>query len=143
MIRCFYINLPLGFIAATVTAICFKGSRRASPLTFKEKLKKLDFLGLAFFILAILCLLLALQWGGTRYSWSDGRMIALFFGAALAIILLAVTQALKGDNAGLPPQVLKNRSIACGALFMFSLSGAFFILIFFVCCPISHLATVL
>ena len=86
------------------------------------------------FVSAMLCVLLALEWGGTHYSWSDGRIIALFIGAALSIVFLAVTQTLKGDNAGLPPQVLKNRSITCGALFMFLLSGAFFILIFYVCC---------
>lgn len=47
---------------------------------------KLDPLGTLIFVPAIVCLLLALQWGGVTYDWSNGRIIALFVVFGIAII---------------------------------------------------------
>ena len=36
-------------------------------MTFKEKIKQVDLLGAFYLIYAIVCLLLALQWGGSSH----------------------------------------------------------------------------
>src|SRR2546421_1960587 len=42
-------------------------------LTFKERVAQLDILGTSIFVPCMVCLLLALQWGGSTYQWSNGR----------------------------------------------------------------------
>ncbi|SCO82671.1 related to transporter (major facilitator superfamily) [Fusarium oxysporum] len=63
---CFYINLPLGGVTAVVILLILKlppkpASKQGS---FLQVLKRLDPIGTAVFIPSIICLLLALQWGG-------------------------------------------------------------------------------
>ena len=65
---CFFINLPIGGLAMIIIFIILKlPERKIEPLSWKEKLLRLDPLGNLFFIPSIVCLLLALQWGGTTY----------------------------------------------------------------------------
>jgi len=65
---CFYINLPIGGLAMAVIFFVLKlPSQKIEHLTLKEKFLKLDLLGNLFFMPAMVCLLLALQWGGTTY----------------------------------------------------------------------------
>lgn len=72
---CFYINLPLGAVTIIGIALLFDSPQRKNEqsIGFKERAKQFDPYGTAVFIPAIICLLLALQWGGTKYSWSNGR----------------------------------------------------------------------
>jgi hypothetical protein len=68
--RCFWINLPFGGVAlATVFLFFSDPPREHNDMTFREKLKQIDLLGAFFLICAIVCLLLALQWGGSQYPW--------------------------------------------------------------------------
>jgi len=126
---CFYINLPIGAVA-----IFFKSPARKNEesIGFKERTKQFDPLGTVVFIPAIVCLLLALQWGGSKYPWSNGRMIALFVVFGVLIIAFIATQFWKQDNATVPPRIISQRSMACAAWFSFCLGGAFFVLIYFV-----------
>jgi MFS family permease len=60
---CFYINLPLG--AAVFFALLFflhLDEKEKKQATLKEQFMQLDPLGTFFFLPAIVCLLLALQW---------------------------------------------------------------------------------
>ncbi|KAJ7130999.1 hypothetical protein C8R44DRAFT_871546 [Mycena epipterygia] len=42
-----------------------------------KRIEQFDPWGTLVFIPAIICLLLSLQWGGSQYSWGNGRIIAL------------------------------------------------------------------
>jgi MFS family permease len=131
---CFYINLPLGVVAAFILGLFFKTPRRESQsrLSFEKQLQQLDLEGTALFIPSILCLLLALQWGGTQWDWNNGRIIALFIlSGVLAIIYIGV-QIWKRDAATLPPRLVKNRNIWSCALCIASIAGTFFIIIYYV-----------
>jgi MFS family permease len=65
---CFYINLPVGAITMVVTALFLKvPDRDTTKLPLKEKILKLDLLGTAVLVPGVVCLLLALQWGGPTY----------------------------------------------------------------------------
>lgn len=46
--------------------------------SLKNKLATLDLPAFAIFLASIICLLLALQWGGGEYSWRNAHIIALF-----------------------------------------------------------------
>jgi hypothetical protein len=58
-----------------------------------------DPIGNTFFISAIICLLLALHWGGDNYPYSNGRIIALFVLFGLLLIGFVVVQVLRSENA--------------------------------------------
>ena len=116
---CFGINLPLGVFAFAVIAAFFNNPRHNedTDLPLKQKLQKLDLWATAIFVPSITCLLLALQWGGLRYSWSDWRIIVLFILFAGSLAAFAWLQWKKGENATLPLRILKQRSILSGAFF--------------------------
>lgn len=73
---CFYINLPLGAVTIVGIMLLFTSPKRKKEASvgFKERVNQFDPLGTAVFIPAIICLLLALQWGGSKYSWGSGRV---------------------------------------------------------------------
>ena len=130
---CFYINLPIGAVTIAGIAIFFKSPERKAEksIGFSERAKQFDPVGTLFFIPCIICLLLALQWGGTKYPWSNGRIIALFVVFGLLAIGFVAVQLWKQDNATVPPRIVKKRSIACGCWFVFCLGGSFFIFIYY------------
>jgi hypothetical protein len=98
---------------------------------FTALLKEIDIPGTIAFIPAVISLLLVLQWGGTKYPWSDKRIIALLVVFGVLIILFITIQIFSGDRATVPPRVFKNRNIWGSCLFGFSLGAAFFVLIFY------------
>lgn len=101
-------------------------------LTLRQKLEKFDLTGTAAFIPAVLSLLLALQWGGDKYRWSDYRIVVLLLLFVLLSAVFIGIQIYKQDNATLPPRIMAQRSIAAGALFSMCLGAAFFMLVFYV-----------
>ena len=128
---CFYINLPLGAVTIILIGLFFKSPKRKSQTetTWKEKLESMDPIGTALFIPAIVCALLALQWGGTKYEWSSGRIIALFVVFGILVIAFIVVQIWKGDNATIPLRIIKQRTMASAAWFATCLGAAFFIFV--------------
>ena len=97
-----------------------------------ERFLKFDPLGTVVFIAGIICLLLALQWGGSTYPWSDGRIIALFVVFSVLIISFLGIQVWKGEDATVPPRIFIKRSILAGTWFGVCLGGAFFLFIYYV-----------
>ena len=70
---CFYINLPIGAFVITVVVFYLSippPNRNARSAPLWEKLKQLDLVGATLLLLAIVTLLLALQWGGEQLSQS-------------------------------------------------------------------------
>ncbi|CAF9933684.1 MAG: hypothetical protein ALECFALPRED_005660 [Alectoria fallacina] len=131
---CFYINLPLGAVTIFGIALFFTSPPREkeNSIGFWERTKQFDPVGTIFFVPCIICLLLALQWGGSKYHWGNGRIIALFVVFGMLAIAFGGVQIWKGDNATIPPRILKKRSIAFGSWFMFCLGGSFFVLIYYI-----------
>lgn len=66
---CFYITLPIGGLVTIAILIILKlpENNKIEPLAWKETLFRLDHMGNIFFGPSIVCLLLALEWGGTTY----------------------------------------------------------------------------
>ncbi|KAK4698066.1 MFS transporter, DHA2 family, glioxin efflux transporter, partial [Lecanoromycetidae sp. Uapishka_2] len=131
---CFYINLPIGAVTLFGIALFFKSPPRKNEdsIGFAARAKQFDPIGTVLFIPCIICLLLALQWGGTKYPWSNGRVIALFVVFALLAVGFVAVQIWKGDQATVPPRLLKKRSIAFGCFFVMCLGGSFFVFIYYI-----------
>jgi len=130
---CFYINLPFGAVTAAFIIPFFTVQRRGTKTqaTLMEQVKKFDLEGTALFLPAIVCLLLALQWGGSKYEWKNGRIIALLVLFGLLMIGFIVIQWWKQENATVPPRIFLNRNIWGGAWFGAMLGAAFFVLVYY------------
>lgn len=131
---CFYINLPIGAVAFLVIVVFFTSPIRKAEakISWKARIQQFDIYGTALFLPAIICLLLALQWGGSMYAWGDGRIIALL---VLFVVLIAgfiAIQFWRGDNATVPIRIISQRNIAGSVVFTFCLGGSFFIMIYWV-----------
>lgn len=76
-------SLPIGGFAMAIITVLLKtpSPHALSQATFWQKILKLDLLGALITIPATVCLVLALQWGGSMYPWNDSRIIGLFVGS--------------------------------------------------------------
>jgi len=64
-----------------------------------EQIMRYDPIGNAFFICCVICLLLALQWGGTKYPYSDGKIIALFTLFGIFVVAFIAVEIYSGEQA--------------------------------------------
>ncbi|TPX22282.1 hypothetical protein DIZ76_014150 [Coccidioides immitis] len=128
---CFYINLPLGAVTAVGLVFLLKLKEKKKE-SLRNLFWRLDPIGSVIFVPAIVCLLLALQWGGVDYPWSNGRIIALFVIFGLTLIGFCILQVYLKENATVPARIARQRSIASASLFGLCIGGSFFIYIYFI-----------
>ncbi|KAI6883300.1 MFS transporter [Hortaea werneckii] len=132
---CFYINLPIGAVTVAFIALFYHPTKtaRAKALAggWRKNLEQFDVFGTIIFLPMIVCLLLALQWGGSKYPWSSGRVIALLVVFGVLLLIFLAIQFWKQDNATVPPRVFKQRSVAAAAWFGASLGAAFFLFVYY------------
>jgi EmrB/QacA subfamily drug resistance transporter len=118
----FYINVPLGIVAIFV---CY-AVLRLVPHTRRDH--KVDWSGAGLLVLAVICLLLALSFGGTAgWAWGSTRIIVLLAGfAVFAAVFLAVER--RAMEPILPLRLFRRATfaIANAATFIlgFSMFGA-------------------
>jgi MFS family permease len=130
---CFFINLPLGAITSAFIVFFFEIADRSARTedTWRQRLNKFDIHGTSLFMPAIICLLLALQWGGSKYMWDNTRIIGLFVAFAIMIIGFVIVQWWKQEDAMIPPRIVLDRNVAGCAWFGAMLGAAFFVLVYY------------
>jgi len=130
---CFYINLPIGVVTFVFVTFFYNPDKAVKSLAagWKAKLDQFDLIGTAVFLPLVICLLLALQWGGSKYAWNSGNIIALLVVAGVLLIAFIAIQFWKQDNGTVPPRVLKQRSVAASAWFGLMIGSAFFCIVYF------------
>lgn len=121
---CFYINLPIGaFAFAAVFLLLQLPSAPKEKLSLTVQIKRLDPLGLLFFVPSMICFILALQWGGTTYAWSELRIIGLLVTFAVTFVSFLVVEYKFPETAMAPPRVVLNRSVGGAMIFVFFMAG--------------------
>ena len=86
---CFYINLPFGAVAMVIIFFCLKVPHHdTTKVTWKEKISQLDIPGTTVLIGCVVCLILALQWGGQTYNVSGITKTSCRMRKLLIIILV-------------------------------------------------------
>ncbi|KAI9151768.1 MFS toxin efflux pump (AflT) [Paramyrothecium foliicola] len=131
---CFYINLPIGGVAMVIAFFFVKVNRNTTDTigqSFVSRLLQLDITGAAIFIPAIVCLLLALQWGGADYPWNNSKIIGLFVGFGLMIAIFIGIQFWQQDRGTLPPRLFKDRNVLPAMMFSLFFGAGFFPLIYY------------
>lgn len=132
---CFYINLPIGAVTLAVIWFFFHSPNRkleTSVRFWPTRAVQLDLPGTAVFVVDIVCCLLALQWGGSKYAWSNWRVVLclVLFGVLTIVFIFIEWKA--GEHATIPFRIISNRSVASVVWFAFCLGGSFFILVYWV-----------
>lgn len=128
----FYINLPVGAVSVIIIALILQTKPpQESGNTLREQFNQLDPLGTFFFLPGVICLLLALQWGGSTYDWNSARIIALLVLSGVLLIAFVAVQLWKQDKATVPPRILKQRSVASGFFYAICAGSAMMILVYF------------
>lgn len=82
----------------------------------------MDPLGCIFIMSAVVCILLAFQWGGQAEPWNSATVIGLLVAFPLILGLFALSQWKQGSDATLPLWLFKQRSLVAGGLFSFFFS---------------------
>ncbi|KJK75553.1 hypothetical protein H634G_08917 [Metarhizium anisopliae BRIP 53293] len=122
---CFLINLPLGAVAALVIITLLEPTRHSGEQDTKaNRLRQCDPFGSVLFIAATVCLLLALQWGGTQHDWNSWRVILLFCSFGILILVFVLVQYIRQECATVPPRIFLQRTVWSSSLFGFCLGGA-------------------
>ncbi|KAI1652969.1 MFS general substrate transporter [Daldinia decipiens] len=121
---CFYINLPIGGVVIMfIFFLLHIPDRSNAKNTLRSKLLQLNIEGQAVLIPGVVCLCLALQWGGFTYSWNNWRIIALLVLAFAFLIAFILIQVWRPERATVPPRIFVQRSIY-SAFFVSSCLGA-------------------
>ncbi|KAK0103341.1 hypothetical protein ONS95_005367 [Cadophora gregata] len=117
---CFGINLPLGVAAVGLLTFGLQDMELLQDdeqLSWKAKVKQFDWIGTIFMAPSVTCLLLALQWGGIKYGWSDARIIVLLVLFVALLTIFGWRQHQLQENATLPPRILKMKTVLAAAWF--------------------------
>lgn len=109
---CFIINIPIGSAVIAILVFFVKsvpGKDHDRPWAYK--LKHLDPLGATILLPCVVCLLLALQWAGSTYSWANWRIILLWILSGVLAVAFAWAQAARPDVATIAPHVASQRTV--------------------------------
>jgi len=96
----FYVNLPLGLLSLFM--IIYR-----MPNLSHRAIGRVDYVGAALFITAVVPLLLALTWGGNTYAWDSPRILSLFALAAVALAVFLIVE-IKVSDPMLPLGLFRN-----------------------------------
>ena len=79
--------------------------------TVGQSLAQLDLIGFAIFTGASIQVFLALNWGGSSYSWNSPTIIGLFCGAGGTLLGFLAWEYYKGDEAMIPFSMIGRRVV--------------------------------
>jgi hypothetical protein len=83
--------------------------RKKEKSKFMTTVVRLDLIGFATFAPAISMLLLALDWGGSQYTWHSARIIGLLCGSVGLLCVFLCWEYYKGADAMIPLTMFRQR----------------------------------
>lgn len=116
----FYVNLPVGLIAAVVLA-------RTLPAATERRSHQIDYLGTGLLGAGLIALVLLTTLGGHQYAWGSATIIGLGVLTVIALTLFAFAERRAAEPI-LPPELWRNRvfvvTSAIGFIVGFALFGS-------------------
>ncbi len=108
----FFVNIPLGLLIIGLFIFFFPNVR---PQGVKPKI---DFLGVALMVLAVVPAMLALTLGGVDYPWLSAQIIGMFAFSAVMALLFVLAEPRAAEPI-MPMWIFKNPIVAVSLLVIF------------------------
>lgn len=113
----FWINIPLGLVALAII------NNPLKKLPISARSHRIDAAGATLLVAATAVLLLALNWGGSQYSWLSSTIIGLL-GASAALWAMFGLRLRRAVEPLISLDVLANPIVRYGTLSMFTAQAA-------------------
>ncbi|KAI0750008.1 iron permease [Daedaleopsis nitida] len=110
----FFLNLPLCG-ASLLLAIVFLRVRKPTT-TVREKIAEMDLIGITLLVGSTVAFLLAMTWGGVRFSWSSPHVLAPLIIGAVGIVSFFLLEALWLKRPTVPGFLFTSRTTLSGYL---------------------------
>ncbi|KAJ2731120.1 hypothetical protein IW152_004783 [Coemansia sp. BCRC 34962] len=105
----FYFSLPVGAVAGIFIAVFLRLPRPRG--SFREKLRRVDFIGMLVLVSGIVMALLALNFGGADYAWSSPTVVCLLvFGIMLVGVFVVVEWKIPAEPI-MPLRLFRSRNV--------------------------------
>lgn len=106
----FYINLPISAVALAISVPFLKLKYKREG-TIWDRAKRVDWVGNAVLIGSVTSILLAMTWGGTKYTWGDWHVTVPLEIGCLGLLAFAWIQV-SGyvEEPTMPPRLFKART---------------------------------
>lgn len=124
---CFWINLPIGGAAFGILLLGFNPPKVKG--NFKERLKKIDYMGTFLLTTGLVLILLALSFGGVEFAWKSGYIIQNFLVGGFLIIAFIIWTFKYSPNPMILPIFIKKFTILCACISSFTNFAVFIALI--------------
>lgn len=126
---CFIINVPLGVVTAAVVVVYVRTpiDPAYAAWSLRRRVAYAKLPEILLLVAALICLVLALQWGGSTYPWNSGAIVALLVVFAVLALVFVGMQAFFPALRTVPTSIINNRDIWFGALFAACTSAAMFV----------------
>ncbi|MFB4212099.1 MDR family MFS transporter [Shouchella sp. JSM 1781072] len=120
----FYINVPIGAVALYLIGRHYKE-------TLETRKQRIDWLGASTLVIAVVCLMFALELGGEAYGWSSPELLALFALALVAFIVFVFAER-RAEEPIISFWMFKKRLFATSQIIAFIYGGTFVVLAIFI-----------
>lgn len=117
----FYINVPLGFLAAALTNMFVEDP----PFARKKAGQKIDFVGFGFLILWLVCLQVVLD-KGQNADWFNTPWVCWTLAVSMFSMVAFTVSQLKNDKSILDLKVFKDLNFAFGTILMVLVMGVLY-----------------
>ncbi|KAF2802191.1 MFS general substrate transporter [Mytilinidion resinicola] len=124
---CFYINLPIGGLAALFTVLSFNVHVDPLPARFSEKVLQLDLGGAAVLMGGIIAFTLALQYGGQTMAWDSSVVVGLLVGFVAIFAAFFAWEVWQRERAMLVMRLCAQRAVWVGSAFQFFYGASYFV----------------
>jgi EmrB/QacA subfamily drug resistance transporter len=114
----FYINMPVGALALTVTALKLKLPKRTTS-------HRIDYLGGALLTAAVTGLVLVSTWGGVEYAWGSSTILGMAIGT-LVMTVLFVWREHRAAEPIIPLSLFRSSIFDVGSAILFFVGLAMF-----------------
>jgi hypothetical protein len=90
----------------------------------------MDLGGTLLLLSALVCYVLALQWGGISLPWSDSKVVGTLVGFALLLIVYGIVQWIQKERAAMIGRLFR-RNVIITMIYIDLLAGTFFLLVYY------------
>ncbi|KAF9939427.1 hypothetical protein BGZ67_009552 [Mortierella alpina] len=125
----FFINLPIGAITVVMVILLLHLPQIKS--SFKDKVRRIDFLGSLSLICGLVLILLPLNWGGSAYAWDSPIIISLFCVGFLVLAAFCIVEWKQAAEPIIPFDIFKNRTSSAVFLTSFFIGMGYYGIMYF------------